>query len=208
MRWWSADPQTPVLKPSDPIPDPSPTSSEPPASMREIADKPMQIASQEETVEQTLSQYLPIFADAQKQSADASDSSNETRRAHIHDAEKTFDKLYPETMSCREAFDTAMHCRGPGGQFINLYRYGEFRQCSEQWSQFWFCMRTRTKPDAVKRELIQDFYRHKEAAKYADSPNSEDIWEQRTQRLERAFDADLSKIDELPLEDTRLRRTQ
>ena len=106
-------------------------------------------------------------------------------------------------MSCREAFDSAMHCRGPGGQFLNLYRYGEFRQCTEQWSQFWFCMRTRTKPDAVKQELIKEFYREKDESRYEGLPSSEDVWEERTERLQRAFDADLRGVGVLPLEDTR-----
>ncbi|EON66824.1 hypothetical protein W97_06226 [Coniosporium apollinis CBS 100218] len=38
--WWKSDPQTPVLHPSDPTPDPLPTASQPPASPREIADGP------------------------------------------------------------------------------------------------------------------------------------------------------------------------
>jgi hypothetical protein len=210
MRWWwSSDPQTPVPNPSDVAPDPLPTPSQPAAHPREIADRSAQTRSQNETVEQTLAQYLPVFSDSQGQ-PDGSEESKTARgndRPHIS-RQTLSDSVYPETMSCREAFDTAMYCRGPGGQFINLYRYGEFRQCSEQWSQFWFCMRTRTKPAAVKRELIKDWYRQKEEAKYAERPSSEDIWERRTVRLEKAFDAAFDEVDEIPLEDTRHRRRQ
>ena len=108
-------------------------------------------------------------------------------------------------MSCREAFDTAMHCRGPGGQFLNLYRYGEFRQCTEQWGAFWFCMRTRTKPRETKERLMEEWYREREEKRYEAGvrPSSEDVWEERTERLERAFDADLSKVRDIRLEDTR-----
>ena len=70
-------------------------------------------------------------------------------------------------------------------------------------------MRTRTKPAAVKQQLIQEWYREKDEEKYAvGKPSSEDIWEERTERLEKAFDADLSKISVLPLEDTRTWRRQ
>ena len=51
-------------------------------------------------------------------------------------------------------------------------------------------MRTRTKPKAVKEELIREFYREKEEARYDGKPNSEDIWEERTERLTKAFDMD------------------
>lgn len=65
-------------------------------------------------------------------------------------------------------------------------------------------MRTRTKPAAVKQELIREWYKEKEEAQYAvGRPSSEDVWEERTERLERAFDADLRGVGVLPLEDTR-----
>jgi hypothetical protein len=64
-------------------------------------------------------------------------------------------------------------------------------------------MRTRTKPRAVKEELIKEWYRDKEETRYDGKPNSEDIWEERKVRLTKAFDADLSKVEVLPLEDTR-----
>ncbi|KAF2434453.1 hypothetical protein EJ08DRAFT_569516, partial [Tothia fuscella] len=96
---------------------------------------------------------------------------------------------YPETMSCRTAFDDAFYCQSIGGQFINVYRFGTYRNCSENWSQFWFCMRTRGKPEERKRLEIQEFYKKKEAKQRA-GPNSEDIWEQRDKKVDRAFDWD------------------
>ena len=35
------------------------------------------------------------------------------------------DALYPAEMSCRSALDYAMFCQSFGGQFVNVYRYGE-----------------------------------------------------------------------------------
>ncbi|KAL8690429.1 MAG: hypothetical protein Q9218_004118, partial [Villophora microphyllina] len=50
--------------------------------------------------------------------------------------------LYPTEISCRAAFDSAFYCQSLGGQFINIYRYGTFRDCRQQWKDFWYCMRT------------------------------------------------------------------
>lgn len=36
------------------------------------------------------------------------------------------DALYPSEMSCRSALDYAMFCQSFGGQFVNVYRFGEF----------------------------------------------------------------------------------
>ncbi|ODH26216.1 hypothetical protein ACO22_04732 [Paracoccidioides brasiliensis] len=81
--------------------------------------------------------------------------------------------LYPTTMSCRSAFDYAFFCQSFGGQWVNVYRYGELRSCSEHWSDFWFCMRTRSYPDEEKAKMIADRYR-KKAVKYKTGPSSED----------------------------------
>ncbi|KAI0425024.1 hypothetical protein F5Y09DRAFT_322763 [Xylaria sp. FL1042] len=92
--------------------------------------------------------------------------------------------LLPTTMSCRQAFDTAFHCNSLGGQWTAVYRAGTVRSCSEQWDDFWFCMRTRAYSGAVKEEAIRDYYRQKELKKYGPGmPNSTDVWEPRTEKL-------------------------
>ena len=55
-------------------------------------------------------------------------------------------------------------------------------------------MRTRTKPKAIKEELIREFYREKEEARYDGRPNSEDIWEERTERLTKTFETDMAQV--------------
>jgi hypothetical protein len=92
-------------------------------------------------------------------------------------------------MSCRQAFDNAFYCQSLGGQFNNVYRYGQLKDCSTHWSEFWFCMRTKNKSEESKAELIQEWYRKKED-KYRTGPSSEDVWTERKERLERAFDMD------------------
>ncbi|KIW02028.1 uncharacterized protein PV09_06534 [Verruconis gallopava] len=202
--WWSSDSKSVASDTSDQPPASASKTEDLSSTSRNTAEIGTKSGANTDTVENELAQYLPGFAPSQSATSEAhSDAGREQPRQTAFE-----ESVYPETMSCRDAFDQAMHCRGPGGQFLNLYRYGEFRQCSEQWSQFWFCMRTRTKPAAVKRQLIRDFYKQKEEAKYAGKPSSEDVWEERETRLVRAFDADLSQVDTLPLEDTRERRRQ
>jgi hypothetical protein len=87
-------------------------------------------------------------------------------------------------MSCRQAFDQAYHCNSLGGQWTAVYREGTMRSCSEQWDDFWFCMRTRAYTGAFKEEAIKDHYRQKELKKYGPGrPNSTDIWDARSEKL-------------------------
>ncbi len=93
------------------------------------------------------------------------------------------DSLYPTTMSCREAFDSAFYCQSLGGQFNALYRYGGIQSCSEHWKSFWFCMRTKSYPDEQKENMIRDHYKKKDL-KYKLGPSSEDVWEGREQKVD------------------------
>ncbi|KAI3327578.1 hypothetical protein HD806DRAFT_530919 [Xylariaceae sp. AK1471] len=94
------------------------------------------------------------------------------------------ESLLPTDMSCRQAFDQAFHCNSLAGQWTAVYREGTVRSCSEQWDDFWFCMRTRAHSGTVKEEAIKDHYRQKELKKYGSGmPNSTDVWEPRTEKL-------------------------
>lgn len=94
--------------------------------------------------------------------------------------------LYPTEMSCRQAFDSAFYCQSPGGQFINVYRYGGLRDCGESWAAFWFCMRTKGYPDVERQRRIREFYRQRDR-KYRIGPSSEDVWDMRTKPVLNAF---------------------
>lgn len=94
------------------------------------------------------------------------------------------ESLLPTTMNCETAFNLAFHCRSLGGQFTNLYRYGEVRTCDEHWNDFWFCMRAKGFEGKVKDDAIREHYRNKELAKYGPGkPSSEDIWRERKERV-------------------------
>lgn len=94
----------------------------------------------------------------------------------------SFESLYPDEMSCRSAFDYAFFCQSFGGQWVNVYRYGELRSCSEHWENFWLCMKARTYPDEERKRMIRDHYR-KKAVKYKTGPSSEDVWDVRTESI-------------------------
>ncbi|RAO70544.1 uncharacterized protein BHQ10_006556 [Talaromyces amestolkiae] len=105
------------------------------------------------------------------------------------------DSLYPDTMSCRSAFDYAFFCQSFGGQWVNVYRYGELRSCSEHWENFWLCMKARgIKDDNTSKEMIRNHYR-KKAIKYKTGPSSEDVWEVRMEPLKGAFSGDFEKME-------------
>ncbi|PYH42601.1 EMI1 family protein [Aspergillus saccharolyticus JOP 1030-1] len=104
------------------------------------------------------------------------------------------DSLYPDTMSCRSAFDYAFFCQSFGGQFVNVYRYGELRSCSEHWDNFWLCMKTRTWGEEQRKNAIRDHYR-KKAIKYKTGPSSEDVWDVRTEPVGECFNGDFAALE-------------
>ncbi|TKA61017.1 hypothetical protein B0A49_09650 [Cryomyces minteri] len=99
------------------------------------------------------------------------------------------DSLFPSEMSCRQAFDSAFYCQSLGGQFNQIYRFGELRGCSEHWSNFWFCMRTKSQPEEKKASMIREHYRQRHV-KYKVGPSSEDVWQLRTEPVQDAFNKD------------------
>lgn len=109
------------------------------------------------------------------------------------------ESLLPTEMNCEQAFNLAYYCQSLGGQFTALYRYGGIRSCSENWNDFWFCMRVKSYPAGeVKENMIREHYRNKELAKYGPGkPSSEDIWRERRSRV-RPGEALSMPIEEQP----------
>jgi Protein of unknown function (DUF3128) len=104
------------------------------------------------------------------------------------------ESLYPTEISCRSAFDYAFFCQSFGGQFVNVYRYGTFRSCSNHWQDFWLCMRTRRWDKQDRERAIADHYR-KKIIKYKNGPSSEDVWQMRTEPVKDAFQGDLDALE-------------
>lgn len=95
------------------------------------------------------------------------------------------ESILPTTMDCEQAFNQAFYCQSLGGQWNNIYRYGSVRPCSENWDDFWFCMRVKGYSEGkVKDDMIREHYRKKHLAKYGPGkPSSEDVWRERKERL-------------------------
>lgn len=196
--WWRSNPQTSAAKPSDPTPDPVPTSSQPPPSPHDVTDKPRAPLSREEQSELELQNLLAELqasvraGEAPSGGAITTASGDSSSTA----ADPTSSSIFPTTMNCRQAFDGAFYCQSLGGQAMNVYRYGSLRSCSDNWSDFWFCMRTRSYGDAEKARLISERYEQKEA-KYRSGPSSEDIWDVRKpgEELRNPFSKDPDQIE-------------
>ncbi|KAF2398407.1 hypothetical protein EJ06DRAFT_532159 [Trichodelitschia bisporula] len=198
MQWWwssgSKDPlnssamETPDSSPeslsanpsSPPKSSPATPSSAPDAEPRPELREQARAAYREamRKTETDLSEFMPVFSDPQPTGSHSV--------AHPDDPPLA---PFPRHMSCRDAFDAAFYCQSLGGQFNSVYRYGTMRSCSEHWAQFWFCMRTRGRNAERKAELIEDFYRKKNE-RLVSGPSSNDVWEERTERVQRAFDWD------------------
>ena len=116
--------------------------------------------------------------------------------------------LLPTDMSCRQAFDLAWGCNSIGGQWNAVYRYGSMRSCSEQWDDFWFCMRTRSHSSQSRQAMIREHYRAKERRKYGPGmPSSEDVWQSREVKV--APGASFSEAMDAPdLDDDEWRRME
>ncbi|KAL9577187.1 MAG: hypothetical protein Q9212_006528 [Teloschistes hypoglaucus] len=112
--------------------------------------------------------------------------------------------LYPTEISCRAAFDAAFYCQSFGGQLNNVYRYGSFRNCSQHWSDFWFCLRTNRGflGDEEKERRVQKHYQLREL-KYKVGPSSEDVWKGRTRMVEGAFEGYLEEERRMASERTK-----
>jgi Protein of unknown function (DUF3128) len=105
-------------------------------------------------------------------------------------------RLLPTSMSCRAAFDQAYHCQLPGGQLGNVYRFGGMRNCSELWSNFWFCMRTNRgfMSEDERADRIRRHYWEREQ-KYREGPSSRDVWDMRGNLEEGAFQGNWADVD-------------
>jgi hypothetical protein len=104
------------------------------------------------------------------------------------------ESLYADEMSCRTAFDYAFFCQSFGGQFVNVYRYGEMRSCSEHWDNFWLCMKTRGWGDELRKKAIRA-HNQKKAIKWKTGPSSEDVWDVRLDPVRDAFKGDFAALE-------------
>ena len=168
-----------------------------PANPRDAFEPVKQPLSREEQASQDLMEILKEF---QVQSETERGKRIKSRESGVlsHTAplpdDISPDSLYPSEIHCRSAFDYALFCQSFGGQFVNIYRYGTFRSCSNHWDDFWLCMRTRKWDEKDRVKAIKEHYR-KKAVKYKTGPSSEDIWQARTEPVKDAFQDSLEELE-------------
>ncbi|KAF7508037.1 hypothetical protein GJ744_009619 [Endocarpon pusillum] len=196
MGWWwssgtSKGPPSTSAVPSNSVND-GLRSSPPSAPQFEATQKPQpsKVLTRDEEGEQELADWLKKLDSESTQSTSSKQSSDPV----IRNPDISPDSLYPREISCRSAFDYAFFCQTFGGQFVNVYRYGTFRSCSNHWQDFWLCMRTRQWEKEDREKAIADHYR-KKAIKYKQGPSSEDVWEMRTEPVKDAFQGDLEALE-------------
>jgi len=112
------------------------------------------------------------------------------REVHPADDDKTG---LPTDMNCLTAFDEMYYCYSLGGQFLNVYRYGAFRDCGEKSADWRFCLKTKVRGEVARRAMI--LQRNKEkVARYKVGKSSEDVWTVRKEPLAGAFSGDLEDV--------------
>ncbi|CAG8402750.1 unnamed protein product [Penicillium salamii] len=188
MGWlWGSSPKDTTKDTPQPTPTP-PTISEAPQQ-----NVPPKTLTPDEQADLEFSQ---ILADLRSEDASLSKQTL-TPEGNVVSAPQSAiapESLYQDTMSCRNAFDYAFFCQSFGGQFVNVYRYGELRSCSEHWDNLWLCMKTRTWPEDLRRREIRDHNR-KKAIKYKTGPSSEDVWDVRLDPATESFKGDFAALE-------------
>lgn len=58
---------------------------------------------------------------------------------------KAEDEALKESLNCLRAFDELFYCYSLGGQFLNVYRYGKYRDCGEKTDDWLFCLRAKVR---------------------------------------------------------------
>lgn len=154
--------------------------------------QPSKVLPRDEVSEQELTAWLNQLESQFDEESASSKTLSKPRPRKPDDISP--DSLYPTEISCRTALDYALFCQSFGGQFVNVYRYGTFRSCSNHWQDFWLCMRTRRWDQKVRESAIADHYR-KKVIKYKQGPSSEDVWEMRTEPVKDAFQGDLEALE-------------
>ncbi|KAJ5855900.1 uncharacterized protein N7529_009844 [Penicillium soppii] len=154
--------------------------------------------------EQADLEFSQILADLRSEDASLSKGTSLTpdgNASQIPQSAISPESLYQDTMSCRNAFDYAFFCQSFGGQFVNVYRYGELRSCSDHWDNLWLCMKTRTWPEDLRKRAIRDHNR-KKSIKYKTGPSSEDVWDVRLEPATESFKGDFAALErEMKAED-------
>ncbi|KAF2223207.1 hypothetical protein BDZ85DRAFT_123059 [Elsinoe ampelina] len=202
MGWWPfasspsstpSDPSTPTPSSTSPPPPPSTTQ---PSSLLPPTTPTSRPPNRDEQAEAELTAFLasldsPPTPDSPSTTTSTSPSPPPPPTPWTRSpSDISPASLRPRTMSCRTLFDSAFYCASLGGKFNDIYRFGSLQPCSEHWDAFWFCMRTKSWGEKEKGEAIARYYEEREGRereRRAGGRSSEDVWEVREEKVEKAF---------------------
>jgi hypothetical protein len=144
--FWSKSPSPPAAAAASPPPPPSDnTSSAAPSPSTNASPPPSPSSSREAQADAELAALL---ASLDAEHAANTRAAERNARVPAADDDKTG---LPTDMNCLTAFDEMFYCYSFGGQFLNIYRYGGFRDCSEKSADWRFCMKTKVRGEVARR---------------------------------------------------------
>ena len=146
--------------------------------------------TRDEIAEAELQAFLNEFNEASRTPTPANLPQPQQQDTEVPPSDAGSGKIspYPTSMSCTTAFDAAWFCQLPGGQFVNVYRYGSLRNCSDAWTRFWFCMRTNRgyMTEDERQERVRRYHQEREK-RLLRGRSSEEVWEARTEKYTGVF---------------------
>ncbi|KAI5851845.1 hypothetical protein BZA05DRAFT_473986 [Tricharina praecox] len=186
MFWSKPPPQTPEA-----TPPPPPTASTPPPAAAPPPPPPPPVQQSREALADA--ELAALLAELTSTPPDLPTTPSAATTSAL---DKT--SLPPSTqLNCVTAFDELFYCYSLGSQFLNVYRYGGLRDCSEKGAAWRFCLKARVRgPDAaaqmVRERNIALAARWKEKGR-----SSEDVWMVRKAPVEGAFEGDFEELREV-----------
>jgi hypothetical protein len=136
MPFWS--------KPPTPAGPTKATTMLPSSGENGIASKPPPLSREAQADAELAALMRELDAEHQANAAAAKHASV----THVTDDDKTG---LPTDMNCLTAFDEMFYCYSLGGQFLNIYRYGGFQDCSEKSADWRFCMKSKVRGEVARR---------------------------------------------------------
>ena len=191
--WWHSNSENTKATDNSPTPKPQSAPQDAPQPTKLTPDQQADLEFRQLLADLQAAENSSSNKEQTKLPSESNIASN-SASADQHTSSIAPESLYADTMSCRTAFDYAFFCQSFGGQFVNVYRYGELRSCSEHWDNFWLCMKTRSWSDDLRKKAIRA-HNQKKAIKYKVGPSSEDVWDVRLDPAKDAFQGDFAALE-------------
>ena len=105
---------------------------------------PISRSQQERQADEDLAAILREFSSSPSSSASFEPSSPASPSIPTK-ATPPEEEALKESLNCLRAFDELFYCYSLGGQFLNVYRYGQYRDCGEKTDDWLLCLRAKVR---------------------------------------------------------------